>query len=270
MNWSEQELENLIASVESTLAKAEKQSKLSKADDEQEDPAQAAAPAEQAAPQEAAPEMEASPEEQAPAMDDGQSQEMPQEAAPEEGEQQLEGEQEQPLSDEELQQIYMSLSPEELERHYSVIREALSSHYGQEQQQPEMAAAPQEQAQPQMPEQAAPQEQQEDPMMNKSEDMIALQKKVDDQAQAIELMTKAFEVFAKPQRKSVTDIQFINKSEDSGKPAMSFEDTKKAAADLAKSGKLDKSERETVNQFFLSKGEGLEQVQKIIHSKGGK
>ena len=164
----------------------------------------------------------------------------------------------------------MSLSPEELERHYSVIREALSSHYGQgqEQQQPEMAAAAPEE-QPQMPEQQASQEQ-EDPMMQKSEDMIALQKKVDDQAQAIELMTKAFEVFAKPTRKSVTDIQFINKSEDNSKPAMSFEETKKAAADLAKSGKLDKSERETVNQFFLSKGEGLEQVQKIIHSKGGK
>jgi len=85
---------------------------------------------------------------------------------------------------------------------------------------------------------------------------------------------KAFEVLTKPSRKSITEIQVMQKSEgdvnggaNNGQP-MTAEQTKEAARKLAPQ-KLEKGERDMVNKFFIT-GEGQKEVEKLIHSKGGK
>lgn len=101
----------------------------------------------------------------------------------------------------------------------------------------------------------------------------ALEKQVAEQAQAIEQITKAFEVLTKPSRKSITDIQVIQKSEFDAPPADGSQPmtTEQAKAALRKipMGKLEKSERDQVNKFFIT-GEGQQEIEKLIHSKGGK
>ena len=273
MNFSEQDLDAIINSVEVTLAKAEKLSKDdgSQADDQSQMPAQDAAPAEQAGQEAAAPEMDAQPP-QADAGQEDQQAAPAAEAAPQADEQQLENEAQQPISDEELQQIYASLDDQELERHYSIIRDQLSQRYSQDDQsQQPPAQAPQEQ--PAQQEAAAPQASPEEDNMNKSESAVitALQKTVADQAQAIEMITKAFETIAKPQRKSVTNIQVMQKSEfeNGGEKQLSKEEIREKASKLSKSGTLNSDERSLINRFFLQ-GEGQDEVQKLINSKGGK
>lgn len=270
MNWTEQDIDNLISSVENTLAKAESlaKSSLKKDEDEQPDeqaapPAQDAAPADEQPPQEAAPapemEQEQPPQEAAPEA---------QEAAPEQGEQELqeEGQEDQPLSDEELSQIYSSMAPEELERHFAVMRQVLGQAYAQDEQQaPPAEQTPEAQQQaPEMP------EQQDEMQKSESIKISVLEKKIQEQDEALRVITQAFETLARPQRKSVTDMQFIAKGEETfTSKQMTVDEVKKKANDLAKSGSLTKSERDTINRFFLYK-EGMEDVTKLINSKGGK
>ena len=108
--------------------------------------------------------------------------------------------------------------------------------------------------------------------MEKSEKLAALEARVAQQDQALETITKAFEALAKPQRKSITEIQVMNKSEaDAGAGSnrpMSDGEIKEAARKLNPSS-LSKSERELVNGLFL-RGEGAKEVEKLINSKGGK
>lgn len=281
--WTDQDLDNLIASVEETLEKAEvlaKSAPLKKDEDKDKDD-QAAAPADEsaaaapaqdapadaapAADQAAAPADAAPADAQAAAPADDQAAPADAQAAPE-GDQALEQGEDAPLSDEELAQIYGSMAPDELERHYSIIRQQLQAAYAQDQGQ--QAPAEQQAAAAPAPEaaaQAAPAE------MEKSEKVSELEKKVAEQAQALEQITKAFEALAKPSRKSITDIQFMAKSEHdnagSNKP-MTAEEIKEKARKLNPAA-LTKSEREMINAFYL-RGEGQDEVQKLINSKGGK
>lgn len=109
--------------------------------------------------------------------------------------------------------------------------------------------------------------------MNKSEEISALKKQVAELAAANEQIVKAFEVLTKPSRKSITEIQVMQKSDadvpptGAGQP-MTAEQTKEAARKLAPQ-KLEKGERDMVNKFFIT-GEGQKEVEKLIHSKGGK
>ena len=291
MNWTEQDIDSLLVSVEETIAKADvlAKSSLAKAgeDDQADDQAAAAAQdSAQAAPADAAP-AQAAPEAAAadPASADAAAadQGAPADAAAAdagaapgaEGDQALEGEEEAPLSDEELAQIYGSMAPDELERHYSVIRQQLQAAYSQDQGQ----AAPDAAAE-QAPEAAAPAAAPAAPgaeeMMGKSEEIADLKKQVAELAAANQQIVKAFEVLAKPSRKSITDIQFMAKSEadagasqdNSQKGPMTVAQVKDAVSKIAPA-KLEKSERDMVNKFYLS-GEGKEEVEKLIHSKGGK
>jgi hypothetical protein len=290
--WTDQDLDALISSVEETLEKAEvlaKSAPLKKDANGKDDPAAspddsaAAAPA-QDAPADAAPAdaqaaapADAAPADPAAAPTDAPADPAAQQAAPAEGDQALgqEGE-DAPLSDEELGQIYGSMAPDELERHYSIIRQQLQSAYAQDQGQQPAAdpAAQQQQAAPapDAQQQSAAPAPQDDQMM-KSEDVNALKKQVADQAQALEQITKAFEALAKPSRKSITDIQFMAKSEaDAGQAgngkAMTKEEIKTQAAKLNPAN-LSKSERDMINAFYL-RGESQDEVQKLINSKGGK
>jgi hypothetical protein len=266
--WTDQDIDNLIVSVEETIKKAEVLAKSSLKKD--------AGPDQEMPPQEAAPADQEAPPAEAPAPADAQAageapapEAPPQEAAPAESEQALEGEEEAPLSDEELSQIYGSMPPEELERHYSVIRQQLQAAYGEEAPAEGQEAAPAPEAQA---EEAAPAPAEDESQeMGKSEAAIAdLKKTIAAQGQALEQITKAFEVLTKPSRKSITEIAVLNKSEsDSNESQPLTVEQIKAKAGKLKSSELTKSERESVNKFFLY-GEGQEEVEKLIHSKGGK
>lgn len=278
MQWTEQDLDNLMTEVTETLEKAEALSKsaISKADDDKKDDEAAAAPAQDAPPAAATASADAG-QSAAPAADAAQApadQGAPADAAAADasaapaadGDQALEAEgqqQDAPLSDEELSQIYSSMAPEELERHYSIIRQALQSAYSQDQGQAAAApAAPAPDAQAAAP--AAP-------GMEKSEAITALESKVAELTAANEQIVKVFEVLTKPARKSITEIQVMQKSEGDSPSAnepMTLEQTKEAARKLSPA-KLEKGERELVNKLFLT-GEGHKEVEKLIHSKGGK
>ena len=281
--YTEQDLDKLIASVEETLAKAEVLAKSSlrkdfPPQDDQEDappaapapeasapdaapaPDAAAAPAPDAGMDAAAPSPEDMPPEAAPSQEAAPeaAPDAGQEQAPQEGEQQLEGEQEAPLSDEELEQIYSSLPPEELERHYSIIRQHLDQAY-------------QKAEEDESEEEEKEEKKDDDKDMEKSEKVASLEAKVAQQEKALENIAKAFEILAKPQRKAVTDIQYIRKSEaeqGAGKTDHSKEEIKAWHAKVG-AGSLSKSEREQVNSYFLY-DEGKEEIEKLINSKGGK
>lgn len=286
MNWTDQDVDNLLASVEETLVKVDvlaKSASLKKDEDPNKKPEDAAAPA--APPADAAPAADAgaAPMDAAPAADAGAAPAADAGAPPAdaaaaapgaEGDQALAGEQgeDAPLSDEELSQIYSSMAPDELERHYSIIRQALQASYSQDQGQADQAGAPAPgaEAAPAAPGAGAP------PDMNKSEDKAVIEKltkQVGEQAQAIEQITKAFEVLTKPSRKSITDIQVMHKSEFDAPPAdgsqpMTKDQVKEGARKL-NPAKLEKGERDQMNKFFIT-GEGQAEIEKLIHSKGGK
>lgn len=272
-SFTDKDLDNLIASIEESLDKAEvlTKSKALKKDQGEDEAMEEAPPAAAAAP-DAQQEM---PSEGAPA-DEG---EMPAEAAaPEEGmgegegEEALEGEgKDAPLSDEELVQIYGSMQPDELERHFMVIQEILKHHAGEAEGQPEQPEQPEQAgAAPQMPEQD---EQQEQMAMKSSndEELAALRKTIEEQSKSIELLGKAFETLTRPQRKAVTDIEYIKKSE-AEETSKSKNLSKEEMRDLytkINPGTLTKGERTMVNNYFLN-GENKSEVEHIIQSKGGK
>jgi pyruvate/2-oxoglutarate dehydrogenase complex dihydrolipoamide acyltransferase (E2) component len=276
--WTEQDIDNLILSVEETLSKAQVLAKNTAdgdpdpKDDQGPAPDQTAAPAEASAPAE---EPAAPPADPAAPPAEGEQPPAEASAAPAEGEQALaeDGSQDQPLSDEELSQIYSSMPPEELERHYSIIRQALQASMGSEE-----GAAPADPSTAQPPAPAAPApDAGMPPGMEKSESgmIAALQKQVAEQAAALEHVTKAFEVLAKPSRKSITDIQFMAKSDaDQNQPGSvgsrpMSKDEVKAAVRKISPGALTKNERDMVNRFFIE-GDGQAEIEKLIHSKGGK
>jgi hypothetical protein len=292
--FTDADLDNLISSVDAELSKAEKLAKsaaLKKAappaPDEDAPPADAGAPADAAPAADAgasAPPADAAmadagapPADAAPAADAGAGA-PPADAAgapPADGsEQGLEGEQggDAPLSDDELNEIYGSMQPQELERHFMVIRQHLESAYAGGQQQDAGAQPPQQaapQAAPQAPPAPAGME------MGKSEDLaksenVSLKQKLADQEIAITNLTKAFEALAKPQRKAVTDLEFIKKSdtEDQSSRELSKEEIREAYGKIGPAA-LSKGERDLVSDYFLHNTKKRE-VEQLIQSKGGK
>jgi len=283
--FSDADIDNLIASVEETLQKSAllaKSGSLKKDDDSEADeqspaadqaPAEAPAPemeaaapapdaaapeaseapAQDAPPAEAAPEMEAAPQEGAPEQEAPAAEGQPDEQA-------LEGEgqgEEAPLNDEELEQIYGGMDPQELERHYMIIRRHLEGAYAK--------AEEKESDEESEKDESKEEEQKEHDDMEKSEKFASLAKTVEEQKRAIEMMTKAFELLARPERKAVTDLAVIQKSEPEHKELSKSEIDERIRK--VSPASLTKAERETVNAYLLH-GEGKEQIEKII-SKGG-
>ncbi|MGH7240988.1 MAG: hypothetical protein ACREGB_01690 [Candidatus Saccharimonadales bacterium] len=182
------------------------------------------------------------------------------------GEQQLEGEggapggEEAPLSDEELQQIYTSMAPEELERHYMIIRPLLQAAY----QKAEVTAKSEGAGS------------QEGTSMNKAEkeQFDKLQKDNEEMKKSVDLMGKVVDLMTKPQRKAITGtVDFIKKGEDQtapGAPAvkeLSKSEVGERFKSLGGAPAFSKSEREAINAFLLH-GDGKERVSTILNSKG--
>lgn len=303
-NFSDQDLDNLISTVQVSLDKAEALAKnanggkpLAKADDDKDkdkDKNASAAPADDAG----APAGAAGAAPQPPADADAgnapaaaaaaagadpaaggdpaaaQPGADPNAAAGQPGDQQLAqdagqpGQQgaEQPLSDEELNQIYGSMPPDELERHYMVIRQHLQDAYAKAEAGSIGAKPEGEKATNPNP---TPGSAGSD-KMDKSEvdaKFAALEKKFEDQMTKV---VQALEIGFTPQRKSIANqFEVVRKSEIENGEAKPLSKEDKIA-ELKKIGPaaLSKSERDDMNAYIL-RGECEEVVDKII-SRGKK
>ena len=302
VQFSEADLDSLIVSVEGAIKLAKNFPPKEKEDGA--DPAAAAAPADAdptagdpaaAAPAGAPAENAAAPDDGAApaAAADGGAPGAPAEGAPA-GEAGAPGEgaiaqeaqpggEDAPLSDEELNEIYQSMPPEELERHYMIIRQHLQQAYAKAELDAEGANGGD--IKPEGP-RANPSAAAKDgptggneSAMGKSEEFAALQAKVANQDKALETIIKAFETFTKPSRKSVTGtIDYIRKSEldngGNGAPGGPVDPSTLTKAEKVKvlsdigPAALTKAERDQANAFIL-RGEYQAEVDKII-SRGKK
>lgn len=198
-----------------------------------------------------------------------------------------------PMSDEELQQIYGSMDPGDLERHYMVIRQILQGHYSDGQGQ-EAAPAPGADAggapSPQAPAMKAEMAGQKNGggsggipsaeggvQTKKSEASateIALRAELDSMKGQMEHLVTALEKTFKPKQKAITGIEYISKSEiekEKIEPSkLSREEKKVKLTEIAKSEKketLSSEDRQAITRFFLD-GEDSPRLDKII--SGGK
>ena len=285
--FSETEIDEILGAVEETMQNAAKLAKGNFDSDEEGDaPAmqgeQAAAPApEMGAP---APEMGApapemgAPAPAAPAPEMGQDP-AAQEAAPEEGfgedpaaqeqgfgeeqpqgEEALEGDQGE-ISDEELQQIYSSMDPSDLERHYMIIRSMLRDAYAKMEKKEESAESTNGEGQ-----------------LEKSEyqeKISALEKSNKEMEKSLTAAIEAMSILTKPERKAVTsEVQVLGKSENdtaaTKEGTVNYNELSKSELvgelnEKVRDPKLSKSDRDTINAFLL-RDEGKEQVIKLLGS----
>lgn len=210
-----------------------------------------------------------------------------------------------PLSDEELDQIYGAMDPDELMRHYSAIRAHLERHMGDQagagadqgaapdQAPPDAAMAMAAKAEMEASGgsgstiadiNAAANKPKDEPsggagspageLARKSE-VSALRAELAELKKAANLQLQAFEIFAQPSRKAITGVEYIKKNEELENPAggKDFSSLSKAeiGAHFREIGpaKLSESERSTVNNYLLN-NEGRENVLGILKSKEGK
>ena len=180
---------------------------------------------------------------------------------------------------------YSKLPPEELKMHMLAAKEALMNVMGGDvgSEEPAAPAAPAPMAPPAAPpgpeasmSASAPPtlkgEMKADakanggpvPGMGKTEKDVALealQKTVNDQADALGKLVQTVEfVLGQPQRKAVTSVGFIPKTEDAPK-ALSKSEVNDKLVTITKSPKLSKSDRELINEYCL----GNLSVEKIEH-----
>lgn len=173
-----------------------------------------------------------------------------------------------PISDEELKQIYGSMAPEELQRHFMTIREILrgaqpGADAGAQAPAPEAAPAPQAGAPMAMSEKETAVDKES---AKKIED---LQKKNEELEKSLGRLAMVMETVFKPERKAVTDIAYIKKSEAEGQEDKQFSKTeiRTLANEKCKDRSLSKSDRDALNDYLLREGSSDKVIQII---KGGK
>ena len=290
------EIDQIIVEVEQTLNKAEdltkskKEGTLNKAIPPKEEPEAPAPPQEEPAapppeagsPEAPPPEDGSAPPEQesAPAASEAPAEEPPMDGqAPAGGEEALS--EDAPLTDEELEQIYGSMAPEELERHYMVIRQHMQAAYAQQDpgQQPAPEAPAPEQAPP--PEQPMAMSEKAQNDLNKSEfdslkaENVKMKAETESIKKSLDLMAKALEVGFTPKRKSVEGLEFIKKSEADNPDAQPLSKSEIKSqinalySDNSKVSSLSKSDRDAIDSYLLD-GSGKETVEKILNLGGKK
>jgi hypothetical protein len=262
--FSEQEIDQILASVEEAMAQAESLAKsmpLTKEDEQ--DPQQDLAPQQPEQSQDMSMDQQpadAPAPEQADPSQPEQSQEQPMD------EQQDQSQDE--ISDEELHSLYASMDPQELQRHQMAIEAAMGQ--GQQQEQP---SQPQDLAMAEDDKDDKDDEDQEDDEdeeMSKSEkdEFSRLKKDHNDLQKSFAKVVEAMEKAFAPTRKAVTGIEYVQKSEETQqqKP-LSKAETIAVLNEKAKDPTLSKSDRMAINDFILNGG-SQDKIKTII--KGGK
>jgi hypothetical protein len=287
---TDEKLDQILAEVGQVAEDLAKSQSLKKGMDDGDKPQADAKDDAMAAP---APTAAAAPE-PPPAAPEAPPSDAPAEMPPGEGEamdaepteQALEGEQggEGELSDDELNEIYGGMPPEELERHFMVMRQYLQQHYAKAEMsgksQPAIKRPPQgtevlkdEQGctQPAIkrPPQGTEVLKSEDGMANdastdlKSEieklkkDNAAIKAQYEGLEKANENLVAAIESRMKPSRRAVTDLETVRKSEADAAATqnkkLSADEKKDKLRTLVKSEqhRLTRAQREAINNFFV-------------------
>ena len=208
------------------------------------------------------------PEEQGYAEEEqGMEPEMGQEEqgyAEEGGDEALEGENGE-LSDDELHQIYASMEPQDLERHYMIIRSMLRDAYAKMEKSEKSTESNKEKV-----EDMAKNEEYETKISQLEKSNVEMQ-------QSLEAAIKAVELIHKPERKAVTsEVQVLGKTESdvAGQntegevdfSSLSKSDITAKLNEKVRDPKLSKSDREAINGYLLS-GSGKEEIIKLLGSK---
>ncbi|HSV26691.1 MAG TPA: hypothetical protein VLH60_02255 [Sedimentisphaerales bacterium] len=283
MQFTETDIDRILDSVEAALAKTEALAKsdsaaaanggqiksgLKKDDMIPPEKPEGEVPAEQA-PEAAAPEAPA-PEAAAEAPAEPPAAEAPAPEAPAEGEAQppaegeeaLEGEGEAPLSDEELHEIYGSMEPAELERHFMMIRSLLQDMYAKEAPAPG-AEAPAPAPEAPAPEAPAP----EQAMKSETSELAQLKAEHEQLKKSLEGVVKAMEAtISAPQRKAITEIAFLDKSEGGKEETLTREQILPILNEKSRSASLSKTERDAINDYLLTGG-SKEKIAAIVKTK---
>lgn len=170
------------------------------------------------------------------------------------------------LSDDELHQIYASMDPSDLERHYMIIRGMLRDAYAKMEKSEDGSSD-------------ASTKKDEVDMVKKSEyenKISELEKSNEEMKKSLEAAIKAVELISKPERKAVTsEVQVLGKTESdvsSGKESdIDYSSLSKSeiTAELNKKVRdpnLSKSDRDIINGYLL-RGEGQKEVIKLLGSK---
>jgi hypothetical protein len=281
INITDADLDSIIASIESTIAdmtSGNNAIKKAEEDDDMDEKQKEEALAEemeqamqnkgqemQAPEQEEEPqddqEMQAPKQEEEP-QDDQEMQAPKQEEEPQDNS--MEENLDQPLSDDELREVYSAMPIDELEKHFMIIREILQSKGGEGSE--EQAPAPE-----------APAMKSENQNSNlsksqKDKEIALLKAQLNEQTKTLALLTKAFATLAKPERKAITQIAelgYIAKSEASDmQKSLTHEEMSQMYKKLGPSS-FSKSENTVIMGYFL-KGINKNEAEKILLTKGGK
>lgn len=266
INITDADLDSIIASIESTIAdmtsgnNAIKKAEEDDAMDEKQKEEALAEEMEQAM-QNKGQEMQAPKQEEEP-QDDQEMQAPEQEEEPQDDS--MEENLDQPLSDDELREVYSAMPIDELEKHFMIIREILQSKGGEGSE--EQAPAPE-----------APAMKSENQNSNlsksqKDKEIALLKAQLNEQTKTLALLTKAFATLAKPERKAITQIAelgYIAKSEASDmQKSLTHEEMSQMYKKLGPSS-FSKSENTVIMGYFL-KGINKNEAEKILLTKGGK
>jgi hypothetical protein len=266
INITDADLDSIIASIESTIAdmtSGNNAIKKAEEDDDMDEKQKEEALAEEMeqAMQNKGQEMQAPEQEEEP-QDDQEMQAPEQEEEPQDNS--MEENLDQPLSDDELREVYSAMPIDELEKHFMIIREILQSKGGEGSE--EQAPAPE-----------APAMKSENQNSNlsksqKDKEIALLKAQLNEQTKTLALLTKAFATLAKPERKAITQIAelgYIAKSEASDmQKSLTHEEMSQMYKKLGPSS-FSKSENTVIMGYFL-KGINKNEAEKILLTKGGK
>jgi hypothetical protein len=273
INITDADLDSIIASIESTIAdmtSGNNAIKKAEEDDDMDEKQKEEALAEEMeqAMQNKGQEMQAPEQEEKP-QDDQKMQAPEQEEKPQDNS--MEENLDQPLSDDELREVYSAMPIDELEKHFMIIREILQSKGGEGSE--EQAPAPEAPAP--APEAPAMKSENQNSNLSKSQkdkEIALLKAQLNEQTKTLALLTKAFATLAKPERKAITQIAelgYIAKSEASDmQKSLTHEEMSQMYKKLGPSS-FSKSENTVIMGYFL-KGINKNEAEKILLTKGGK
>lgn len=239
--WTDQELQSLIKEVEASYAPVKKSEEEEKKLPILDAPKEEALPAQEDAPalppvEEKAPEAEAKPSEELSPLEEKPMEEKPSEEAD------LDFDEE---DKKELQELYSSMSPKELEAHFNALKAAMST--GDEKESLDMEKCG---------ETKVVKSEETSTNLVKSEEFESIKKENDSLKKTMEEYNKVLELVRNrvvaPQRKVVTEMASIQKSEEAqATKSFTKEEISSTLSTKIRSGSLKKSDLEAINKYYL-------------------
>lgn len=170
----------------------------------------------------------------------------------------------------EMNEMYSSMTKAEAKAHFESLKKVVSG----EEEKPEVKAEEKVIAKSEVKAEEKP-EQKDETKLLKSEietlksDKEKLEKSLKDLTAALAKFVKGT---AAPKQKAITRIEYVAKSEEEVKPEQKTEDVSKLDAkevskrltDKIRNGKLEKAEREKINEFYQSGSKNIESIRHLL------